>query len=135
MAARKEAKATAAGEHEEEPAPSSDPDDVHDVLMATVALRARSLHEQARDHADGVIGWTEGDDPKPIMFNGWELQALLRAVNEVREGELSQLRALAKITPAELAAAVAAREQIRGNASDAGAQEPRARTRASGEAE
>jgi len=101
------------------------------VLLATVALRAQSLHQQAKDHPDGVIGWTDGEDPKPIMFPGWELQALLRAVTEVSEGEISQLRQLAKISPTELAAAVAARQQIRGTNGDAGAQETRARARAS----
>jgi hypothetical protein len=92
---------------------SPDPEDIRDKLLRTIDLRADKLLSLA-EHSEesGVIGWTEDDPPRPIQFPAYEVQAYANVVNAVNEAEIRQLRELGKMPPAELEAAVVARERL-----------------------
>lgn len=93
--------------------PQPDPEAIRDTLLRTIDIRAKALESLAlRADANGVIGMTEGENPRPIQFPAYEVQAYMAAVSGVTESEIRHLQQLGKLKPEELDAAVSARERL-----------------------
>lgn len=98
-----------------------DAEDIKETLLRAADLRAKALLELAKTATPaGIVGWTEGENPRPIMFPAYELQSLLRVVTEVTTDDTRSLAALSKMSPEAVAAAVAKRAQLRGESDAAG---------------
>lgn len=83
------------------PTPETPPsaEDIRDKLLRAASLRADALEKLATN---------PGDED----FPAYELQSLLRSVSEVADGELREMRAWAKLTPAEREAIKAAQADL-----------------------